>query len=267
MEAELRSMRKRPFRASVSGKGGTGKSTVTALLLKVLLERGGDDSILIVDGDPATNLPELLGVKLVRTVGDVVEEFRKRMKAQEIPADIWKEAWLEYMIIRDCLVELEAFDLLAMGRGEGEGCYCFVNSMLVEIVGKLINNYTVVLMDMEAGLEHLSRRTDRHVKTLLVVVDPSIMSLRTAERIRSVAEEVKLGFEEFFVVGNKMPNSKAPELASWARRTGYELAGIIPYDPLIDEFSSSGVPLLKLPSTSEALRAAREIALAVGLTD
>jgi len=184
-----------PFIASISGKGGVGKTTLAALLLKVLLENSSEDSILIVDADPATNLPEVLGITLPRTIGDVVEGFKRRMSSID-NLGFEKSALLQYWIMRDCLIETPRFDFLAMGRGEGEGCYCYVNSILTKILVDLIKNYNVVLMDMEAGLEHLSRRVDRHVNTMIIVVDPSIMSLKTAERIKTITEEVKINPEK-----------------------------------------------------------------------
>ncbi|MEM0224696.1 MAG: AAA family ATPase, partial [Desulfurococcaceae archaeon] len=197
---------RRPFIASISGKGGVGKTTLTALLLKVLLDETVDDAILIVDADPAANLPELVGVNYFRTIGDIVEDFRRKINDIN-NSGLEKTSLLQYLIMRDCLVETKSFDLLVMGRGEGEGCYCFVNSILTHILVNLLKNYSVILMDMEAGLEHLSRRVDKYVNTLIIVIDQSIMSLRTAERILSVMREVNINPEKVYVVGNKISNS------------------------------------------------------------
>ncbi|MEM2961382.1 MAG: AAA family ATPase, partial [Candidatus Bathyarchaeia archaeon] len=141
---------------SVSGKGGVGKTVVTALLLKLMIGRG---SILAVDADPATNLPDVLGVRVEKTVGAVVDELKRRVQRGDLASTISKEGVLEAWIY-EVLVEADGFDLLAMGRTEGEGCYCSVNYMLAKIVDSLSRNYDYTLMDMEAGLEHLSRRTD-----------------------------------------------------------------------------------------------------------
>ncbi len=258
---------KRPFITSISGKGGSGKTMVTALLTKILIEHETDDTILVVDGDPATNLPEVLGIEIRKTIGEVVEEFRKSFQDQSLAASFRKDALLEYLIMRDCLAELKYFDFIAMGRGEGEGCYCFVNALLVGILSKLIHNYTVVLMDMEAGLEHLNRRTDRHVNTLIIVVDSSKMSFKTAERIREIITEVGLNISDMYVVGNKIPQTDIDKLYSWSREVGYEVAGIVPYDPLIEEFNTKGIPLLKLPNNSIAVEAVRNIAKKISLID
>jgi len=255
-----------PFIASISGKGGVGKTTLTALLLKVLIENSSEDAILVVDADPATNLPEVLGVTIPKTIGDVVEEFKRRISSMD-NLGFEKSSLLQYWIMRDCLVETTYFDLLAMGRGEGEGCYCYVNTVLTKILVDLIKNYTVVLMDMEAGLEHLNRRVDRYVNTMIVDVDPSIMSFKTAERIKTIAEEVRINPEKKYIVGNRIPQSMYETLIKWAKKIGYEVAGVIPEDELIMKYNLIGKPLLTLPSNSAAVEAVKNIAKNIGLID
>lgn len=257
---------RRPFIASISGKGGAGKTTLTVLLLKILIDHSTDDTILVVDADPATNLPEVLGIKISRTIGDVIEEFRKKIGSTN-DLGFEKSSLLQYWILRDSLVETQHFDLLAMGRGEGEGCYCYVNSILTRVLVNLLKNYTVVLMDMEAGLEHLSRRVDRYVNTLIVVVDSSIMSIRTAERIMVVTKEVGIRPEKLFLVGNKIPGHKVDELAKYATSLGYEYAGTIPDDDIISRYNLEGKPLLTIPQNAEAAQAARIVAKNIGLID
>ncbi|MEM4789734.1 MAG: AAA family ATPase [Ignisphaera sp.] len=255
---------RRPFIASISGKGGSGKTTLTALLLKVLLENHADDAILVVDADPATNLPEVLGIKISKTIGDVVEEFRRKtIDLSELGVD--KFSILNYWILRDCLIETERFDFIAMGRGEGEGCYCFVNSLLTKILTNIIKNYTVVLMDMEAGLEHLNRRVDRNVNTIIVVVDSSIMSIKTAERIIKISNEVNINPDKFYVVGNRISQDLVDKVKKYLGGLGYEYAGTIPEDEIISEYNTEGRPLLELPKDSRAVKAARNIAENIGL--
>ena len=256
--------RRRPLWVSISGKGGVGKTTLVALLLKVLIDSENDDIILVVDADPATNLPQILGVSINKTIGDVAEEFRKGFE-RLAEHDIRKYDLLEYLIMRDCLVETEKFDLIAMGRGEGEGCYCYVNSLLSGILSKLVENYTVVLMDMEAGLEHLNRRLDRHANTLIIVVDNSMMSLRTAEKIKEVVDEVNLKIKDIFIVGNKLSEKREEFVINWAKQKGFVYAGTIPEDDYITQFSANGIPLLQLPQDSKAVKAAHKIAVNIGL--
>lgn len=257
---------RRPFVGSISGKGGTGKTTLTALLVKIMIENYTDDTILVVDADPATNLPEVLGVSISKTIGDVIEEFRKKISVFN-SSGIEKSSLLYYWIIRDALTETKYFDLLAMGRGEGEGCYCYVNSVLIKILTELIKNYTVVLMDMEAGLEHLSRRVDRYVNTFIVVVNSSIMSIKTAERIATIAREVGINPEKFFVVGNKLPSYMIENVKNYIQCLGYEYAGTIPDDEIVTKYNIEGKSLLTLPQNSKAVQAAKIIAKNIGLVD
>jgi len=189
-----------------TGKGGTGKTVLTALALKLLLKQGRKN-LLIVDADPATNLPDVLGIKIDKTVGMVATELKKKIgEADQIPPDIDKKSLLEGLILQT-LVETPQFDLLAMGRTEGEGCYCLVNNLLTHIIDTLSKNYALTLMDMEAGLEHLSRRTDRDVDILIVVTDPSKMGIETARRIKELAKEVHIKFHKIYLVGNMIPQT------------------------------------------------------------
>lgn len=242
---------------SVSGKGGVGKTTVAALLLKLLLKDSGK-SILVVDADPATNLPDALGVKVEKTVGMVVDELRKKISDGGISTAVSKEGLLEAWIY-EVLVETPKFDLLAMGRSEGEGCYCMVNHMLTKILDAISKNYDVTLMDMEAGLEHLSRRTDRDVDVMLVVADPTKMGLRTALRIKELAREVHINFKEMFLVGNKVPKDLEDSFSKEAENLGLKLAGIIPIDQNVLNYSLLGKSLLNLPEDTPALKAMEKI--------
>jgi CO dehydrogenase maturation factor len=257
-------MPKRPFYVSISGKGGTGKTTLTALLLKVLLEESTDDDVLVVDADPAMNLPQILGLSINKSIGDVAEEFRRGFERLD-RLGFEKSALLEYYIMRDCIVEAERFDFIAMGRGEGEGCYCYVNSLLSGILGKLVQHYSVVLMDMEAGLEHLNRRLDRHVNTFIIVVDNSLMSLRTAEKMREVIKEVGLRINDIYVVGNRLPSTREEVVIKWASQNMFKYVGTIPEDEYIAEYVANGIPLLNIPRNSKALEVAYQIARNINL--
>ncbi len=248
---------------SVSGKGGVGKTTFTALLLKALIEEGMD-SILVVDADPDTNLPDVLGIEVKRTVGEVVTRMKKDIDEGKIPPGTDKELMLEAMI-SETLIEGSSFDMLVMGRPEGEGCYCFVNLLLTRILDRLTSNYRITLMDMEAGLEHVSRRTDRDVDIMVVVTDASKMGLLTAQRIRRLAREVHVEIRQLYVVGNQIP----PELEGVVRKRAQDLAlkyvGSIPFDKEIMEYNLVGRSLLELPSQNPAYAAVREIAQTIRL--
>jgi len=235
---------------SISGKGGSGKTTVAALILKCLVEKSGT-TILMIDADPATNLPDVLGVKIDKTVGTVESELKKRLDQSEIPPTVTKKELLEGQI-HNILVERPRFDLLAMGRSEGEGCYCSINYLLTSIIDSISKNYDLTIMDMEAGLEHVSRRTDRDVDIMLVVTDPSRMGFQTASRIRELAKEVHIGFKKLYLVGNRFPAEAESELRTKAAEMGFDLAGSIPPDVNIAAFNAAGRPLLELPEDSPA---------------
>lgn len=248
---------------SVSGKGGSGKTTVAALMLKHLIE-SGNRTILVIDADPATNLPDVLGVKTDKTVGMVEDELRNKLEKSEIPPTVTKKELLEGQI-HSILAETQGFDLLAMGRSEGEGCYCSVNYLLTSIIDSISKNYDLTLMDMEAGLEHVSRRTDRDVDIMVIVTDPSKMGLQTASRIRELADEVHIGFKKMYLIGNQFPPEAEGELRARAAEIGLELAGVVPRDDKVSAFNVAGKPLLDLPADSPAFTAICEINERIGL--
>ncbi|MDI9619499.1 MAG: AAA family ATPase [Candidatus Nezhaarchaeota archaeon] len=248
---------------AVSGKGGVGKTTTTALMVKALLG-SGLRSMLVVDANPDSNLPEVLGVKVEKTVGDVTSELKKAIDRGELPPTVSKRDMLEFKVF-EVLKELPEFDLLVMGRTEGEGCYCMVNDVLTEVVDTLSKNYAITLMDMEAGLEHLSRRTDRDVDYMLIVTDLSRMGFLTAARIKKLAEEVHINFKRVFLLGNRFPADKEAILNSYAKEIGVEPLGIVPYDDNVARFNLEGIPLLKLPDNSPALIAIKGFVKKIGL--
>ncbi len=251
---------------AVSGKGGVGKTTTTALMVKILSESNPERSILVIDANPDSNLADVLGIPAARTVGMVTDDLKKSLEKSEIPPTMTKEDILETRIF-EILRETSGFDLLVMGRGEGEGCYCPVNAFLAHIIDRLIKNYDVTLMDMEAGLEHLSRRTDRDVDVMMVVTDPSSMGLLTAKRVKEVAKEVHIDFKKFYLVGNRFKPEMEPMLKNEAQKLGYEYVGIIPTDENVFTYNLTGKPLLNLPADTPAIPAVKQILTRIGLLD
>lgn len=249
---------------SISGKGGTGKTTVTALLLKWLIQNTEKIS-LVVDADPATNLPDVLGVELLRTVGQSSKELKDKIEAGTLSPTLSKKDVIEANVFQT-LVEEDRFDLLAMGRSEGEGCYCFVNNMLTRILDTLTRNYEVAFLDMEAGLEHLSRRTDRDVDAMIVVTDPSKMGLETARRIKEIVDEVHIDVKHIYLVGNRFTPDLEELLQKTADDIGLEYGGIIPEDENVIAFNLTGKPLLDIPDDSPAYKAVGNLANKIGLT-
>lgn len=249
---------------SISGKGGSGKTTLCALLLKTLI-RSAHNSILVVDADPATNLPEVLGIEIGKTVGMVASELRKKIDTGAVSVGRSKADLLETWVF-STLVETPEFDLLPMGRTEGEGCYCYVNSLLTRILDVLTKNYDMTLMDMEAGLEHLSRRTDRNVNILLIVTDPSKMGFETAKRIRDLVKEVHIKVKKIYLIGNQFPETMENLLVEHSQDIGVDYGGMLPADAMISRYNLEGKPLLAMPWDNPAVKAAQSIAQRTGLS-
>jgi len=248
---------------SVSGKGGVGKTTTTALLTRIVTEKS-KRSFLVVDADPVLNLPRALGVDVPDTVGSIATRLRKSIDDGAISGSVTKQDILEGEIF-EALIEGEQFDFLAMGRTEGEGCYCFVNRLLTQILDRLSQNYEITLLDMSAGLEHLSRRTNRNVDILIIVVDASRAAYEAALRIKDLAKEVHIEFKKIVVIGNKFPAGMEEDLRSKLEQEGLQLIGMIPNDDVLAKANYQGTPLTELPSDSPAVLAVESIAERLGL--
>lgn len=247
---------------ALAGKGGTGKTTIAACLIRYLLEeRTG--SVLAIDADPAMNLPQVLGVEVETTVGDIREDMLDLVQssgalAGSMPGGMSKHDYLDYQI-QMALVEGDRVDLLAMGRPEGPGCYCAANEMLRVIIDRLSTHYDYVVIDNEAGMEHLSRRTTRDVDLLLLVSDPTQRGLTAAQAMARLAGELKINVGRIYLVINRVSGELPPPLAEAVARTGLELAGVVPEDPQMAEFEFTGRPLVELPSDTAVYQAVRRI--------
>jgi len=247
---------------AVSGKGGTGKTATTALILRHLTEAGR--VVLAVDANPDANLAEVLGIPVEKTISMVTSELKKAIDEGATPAGMTKKDILESKVY-GLLKETPKFDMLIMGRGEGEGCYCLINSLLTDILDTLSKTYDITLMDTEAGLEHLSRRTDRDVDMMIAVTDPSSMGFLTAKRIKDVSREVHINFKRMYLVGVRFPVDLEEKLKDKAGELGYTYAGIIPYDENIFHFNLEGRSLLDLPEDSPAVLAVGKMLRTMGL--
>lgn len=236
---------------AVSGKGGTGKTLVSSLLIKALSGREMD--ILAIDADPDSNLPEALGVDVHKTVGDVREELKEDTAKGRIPTGMNKWDILDYKIM-ESIIETPNFDLLVMGRPEGSGCYCAVNNMLRRIIENLSSNYDVIVIDTEAGLEHLSRRTTQNVDVMLVVTDKSKRGILTAQRIGQLAEELEIKFQELYLVLNRVNTENEEEVLKKAKETGLEMVGVIYEDDEVTQYDIEGRPLVELPDESNTVK-------------
>lgn len=245
---------------AVTGKGGTGKTATTTLLIRHLTK--GNKIVLAVDADPDTNLPETLGCDVTRTVGDIKEFMQD--ERDNLPPDSNKEAILKSKLY-EILEEMPGYDLVVMGRPEGSGCYCYVNNLLRGIMDKLVNNYDVLIIDTEAGLEHFSRKIFRNVDDLVVVTDGSRRGLRTAERIRELVDELETQVSNIYVIANKVTDANREVIAETAKELGLELIGMIPADEMIARRDLAGEPLFDLPDDSLAVQEIEKIADKLGL--
>ena len=245
---------------AITGKGGTGKTAVAAMLIKHL--SSARKNLLAIDADPDSNLPDVLGVKADKTIGEM-REFMLQER-DRMPPDTNKESLLESKVY-EALTEMPRYDLLVMGRPEGSGCYCFANNLLRGIMDRILKNYDLTIIDTAAGLEHLSRRIIRDVDELLVVTDGSRRGLQTAERIRELAKSLNLNVGKMHVIANKVTPENRARIEKYARELKMDLVGVVPYDEILASFDLDGKPLAELPESSIALQGVGEIAKKLGL--
>lgn len=204
-------------------------------------------SILAVDADSNVNLNDLLGISISETIGGIREEMRKSV--HQIPGGMTKQAFLEYKI-HTSLVETPDFDLIAMGRPEGPGCYCYANNLLRDILKTLSNNYQYVIIDSEAGMEHLSRRTTQNIDFLLIVSDPSARGIRTAGRINRLLEELNTRVGVRHLLLNRVRNPVPEELQQIISEEGLPLLATIPEDEKLRMADQTGEPVWNIPEES-----------------
>lgn len=243
------------FSIVVTGKGGTGKTTIAALVVRALMEKT-TEAILAVDADPNSNLNQVLGVPIRKTVGDIREQLLG--DKERLPPEMSKESYLEFMV-QSSVIEGSRFDLLTMGRPEGPGCYCYVNTLLRRIVDSISKNYPIVVMDAEAGLEHLSRRTTEDVDIMLIATDPTARSIETARRIVELAKQLHTNVKHSYAVANRVSESVRTGVVRSIESVGLDCLAVVPEDPLVQEYDIAGRPLMELPGDSVAYRAIKEL--------
>jgi CO dehydrogenase maturation factor len=225
---------------AVAGKGGTGKTTLAALLISSLKERGFIP-ILAVDADPNDNLGASLGVGVTRTLGEIREDFLEHRA--DIPPGMTKAALLE-MRMHQSVIEGEGVDLLVMGRPEGPGCYCFVNNLLRKSIDTLAKNYRAVVVDNEAGMEHLSRRTMGTIDLLLLVSDHTVKGVRTARRLGELASEMDLRVGTMGLVVNRVDGTGlSPTVGDEIEKTGLSLLSLLPEDAAVARANAEDMPV------------------------
>jgi CO dehydrogenase maturation factor len=240
---------------AVTGKGGTGKTTVSALMIRALAERN-QGPVLAVDADPNSNLDAALGVKAAESVGSIREEALE--KVTSLPGGMTRAEFLEYRL-QECLVETKGFDLLVMGRPEGPGCYCYANSILRTCVDKLSDSYAYVVIDCEAGLEHISRRTTKGLDLLLILSDPSMRGLETGFRVVELMEALRNKVKETRLIINRLSGSIPPALEAASKARNIEIWGAIPEDEEIKRLDAEGKPLIQVSAENPVFRAVVQV--------
>jgi CO dehydrogenase maturation factor len=240
------------FSLAVAGKGGSGKTSITGIIIRYLMKNTKEAAILAVDADANANLGESLGLPVAETVGLMLDRFQK--DKIDIPSGMTKEAYLEFKL-NSILVESRNLDLLTMGRGEGQDCYCYPNLILRKFIDQLSDSYAYVVMDNEAGMEHLSRGTTQDIDELLIVSNHSIKGVRTIARIMELVDELRLKVKHRSVIVNMTPSQVDTSISSELDKLGLKADAFIPVDERIVEFDLKIKPLLELPDESAAVKA------------
>ena len=251
---------------ALAGKGGVGKTTIAGMVIKYLVEQK-QGSVLAIDADPSSNLNMVLGLDLEWTVGDIREDLLAQVKTSllaggaamgALNGGVSKREYLDYQI-RSSLSEGETVDLIAMGRSEGPGCYCAVNHNLREVIDAISKNYSYIVIDNEAGLEHLSRRTTRDVQHMLVVSDPTQRGIVAAERIAALRNELDIRVEKAYLILNRVNGGVPPVLNERVESLDIPLLGVIPADQELTEMEFSGRPLIELGDASPVYQAVAQM--------
>lgn len=243
----------------VAGKGGVGKTTLAGLLVRHMVA-GGHKPVLAIDADPNANLNEVLDLEVADTLGNTSEEMLKG----DVPTGMGKHDYLA-MRAEQCIVESKGADLLVMGRPEGPGCYCFANNVLRDIINRIGDNYPYLVIDNEAGLEHLSRRIMRKIDHLIVVSDPTVRGLQAAGRVNELVEELGISVGRISLVITRVHDELPAALDEHIESTGIPLLATLAEDPVIRQFDSEGRPLLELPEDSPTVKGVAGIAAEIGL--
>nr|MBC8362347.1 AAA family ATPase [Candidatus Desulfatibia profunda] len=242
-----------PISIALAGKGGTGKTTVAGMLIKYLLKTD-KSPVLAVDADCNANLNEVLGLEVSDTLGNAREE----MKKGTVPSGMTKDVFMD-MKLQQAIIEHDGYDLVVMGQPEGAGCYCAANNLLTGFLDKLIGNYPYIVMDNEAGMEHISRLTTSNVDILLIVADTSRRGLQAAIRINELAKSLNIGVGKSYLIMNQAREEPTDAVLEMIQKGGLELAGTIPEDRTVYEYDLKGRPTVEIPGNNKAVRAAFDI--------
>jgi CO dehydrogenase maturation factor len=244
------------FIVAVAGKGGVGKSTLSALLIKVLAERTRT-VVMAIDADPNSNLGDKLGMQVEHTIGELREDLLR--KAEELSAGVSKHELVRYQM-EMAKVEGSNFDLLTMGRPEGRGCYCYINNILRTFIDEAMNSYDYAVIDNEAGMEHLSRRTTKRMDVLVVVSDNTKLGVETAKRILALAKGMEIAVGRSVLVINRVQGTLGVAVQNEIEGAGFGSVVHLPYDRKVEELAADGSPLVQLDASSIFYRAVKDFA-------
>ena len=244
---------------TVSGKGGTGKTTFLALVLKSLIEINAGD-ILLMDGDPDSAMTEALSLSPSGTIGQVMDDLVKSLELGRLSPELDKIRHIDTKIF-DVTVETDDFDFVVVGPTESDGCYCPLNHFLAQVLEQTIDQYDITLLDLPAGLEHLNRRVVRDVDGFFVITDGSSMSFATARRIQKLISNpvLDLEFHDVFLIGNQLNDEASSVLQNFAQNDGWEVGGVIPHDPEIQRINLLGPSLLDISNESPGYKIVNQI--------
>ena len=253
-----------PHTIAVAGKGGVGKTTTCGMLIDYLC-RKGRGPVLVVDADANSNLNEVLGVEVETSLGQIREEMAQAELKGTIPKGMTKADYAEFKF-NSALIEDDDFDMLVMGRTQGKGCYCYVNGVLKSQVDKYAKNYRYIVMDNEAGLEHVARGTLPHVDTMLLISDCSRRGIQAAARVAEMVEEMNLNPGQMGLIVNRAPGGQLDDgVKAEIEKHGLKLFGVLPHDDAVYRCDCDGEPSAKLPETDPMKAALKGIMKNIGL--
>ena len=253
-----------PITIAVAGKGGVGKTTTCGMMIDYLCSKG-TGPVLVVDADANSNLNEVLGVQVETSLGEIREEMARAEMKGTIPAGMTKADYAEFKF-NSALIEEDDFDMLVMGRTQGKGCYCYVNGVLKTQVDKYAKNYKYIVMDNEAGLEHVARGTLPHVDIMLLISDCSRRGIQAAARVAEMVEELELKPGRMGLIVNRAPSGKLDAgIMEEIEKHGLTLFGVLPHDEEIYRCDCAGEPSAKLPASNSVKQALSQVLQSIGL--
>ena len=253
-----------PHTIAVAGKGGVGKTTTCGMLIDYLCKKG-NGPVLVVDADANSNLNEVLGVEVETSLGAIREEMANAELKGTIPKGMTKADYADFKF-NSAIIEEDDFDMLVMGRTQGKGCYCYVNGVLKTQVDKYAKNYSYIVIDNEAGLEHVARGTLPHVDTMLLISDCSRRGIQAVARIAEMIREMNLNPARMGLIVNRAPEGKLDDgVKAEIEKHGLTLLGVLPHSEAVYRCDCDGEPSSKLPDSEPVKTALKGIMQSIGL--